>query len=68
MLILEVLVNPKDLVNGWSEVYVGKDNQPRYKSNHGLIGEGARITRVRDAAEFPDYPVTDILYKVEARL
>jgi hypothetical protein len=48
---LEVLVNPKDLINGWSEVYAGADGQPRYRSNSGLVGTGTRITRVIDTAE-----------------
>lgn len=65
MRILEVLVDPKDLVAGWSEVYLGGDGQPRYRSNNGLVGEGTRITRVSDVADpapawpasFPD-PIT----------
>lgn len=47
---LEVLVDQKDLIGGWSEIYIGADGQPRYRSNHGLIGVGTRITRVSDGA------------------
>lgn len=47
---LEVLVDQKDLLNGWSEIYLGADGQPRYRSNNGLVGTGTRITRVSDTS------------------
>lgn len=54
---LEVLVDAKDLLNGWSEIYLGSDGQPRYRSNNGLVGTGTRITRVSDAAPDNHPPV-----------
>lgn len=56
---LEVLVNEKDLIGGWSEVYAGPDGQPRYRSNNGLVGTGTRITRVSDVADAPPDPPPD---------
>lgn len=53
---IEVLVDQKDLLNGWSEIYLGSDGQPRYRSNSGLVGTGTRITRVSDAAVTPPPP------------
>ena len=50
---LEVLVDPKDLIGGWSEIYAGPDGQPRYRSNKALVGIGTRITRVSDAPATP---------------
>lgn len=53
---LEVLVDAKDLIGGWSEIYLGSDGQPRYRSNNGLVGTGTRITRVSDAAAPVNHP------------
>lgn len=47
---IEVLVDMKDLIGGWSEIYLGADGQPRYRSNNGLVGTGTRVTRVSDVA------------------
>lgn len=57
MRIMEVLVDDKDLINGWSEIYLGSDGQPRYRSNHGIVGAGTRITRVSDVPDQNTPPV-----------
>lgn len=54
---LEVLVDPKDLATGWSEIYAGSDGQPRYRSNNALVGTGSRITRVSDIPDAPRDPL-----------
>lgn len=50
-LIIEVLVDQKDLLGGWSEIYAGSDGQPRYRSNNQLVGAGTRVTRVRNTED-----------------
>lgn len=67
MKIIEVLVDEKDLINGWREIFLGSDGQPRYHSNNTVVGSGTRITRVRDVNTPPTYPDTTMTFDTEAK-
>lgn len=49
---IEVLVDQKDLLNGWSEIYLGSDGQPRYRSNSGLVGTGSNVDLLYSAGDY----------------